>query len=82
MFYSYLQYDIFKFADSLDLLKQNFGNQSGLIIKRNDGHADTFDTNKAIENKGQIKGTDLFFVQSHRGILLKLSLMSTIHSNK
>ncbi len=25
-----------------------FGNQSGLIIKRNDGHADTFDTQKAI----------------------------------
>jgi len=24
-----------------------FGNQSGLIIKRNDGHADTFDTQKA-----------------------------------
>ncbi|MEW6200370.1 MAG: DNA methyltransferase [bacterium] len=24
-----------------------FGNQSGLIIKRNDGHADTFDTRKA-----------------------------------
>jgi hypothetical protein len=23
-----------------------FGNQSGLIIKRNDGHADTFDTQK------------------------------------
>lgn len=24
-----------------------FGNQSGLVIKRNDGHADTFDTQKA-----------------------------------
>jgi len=24
-----------------------FGNQSGLIIKRNDGHANTFDTQKA-----------------------------------
>jgi len=48
-------------GDALDLLKRipdkyidlifadppYFGNQSGLIIKRNDGHADTFDTQKA-----------------------------------
>ena len=48
-------------ADSLSLLKRipdkcidlifadppYFGNQSGLIIKRNDGHAETFDTQKA-----------------------------------
>jgi site-specific DNA-methyltransferase (adenine-specific) len=48
-------------GDSLEILKQvpdncidmifadppYFGNQSGLVIKRNDGHADSFDTQKA-----------------------------------
>ena len=37
---------------------------------------------EAISKTHKIKGTDLFFVPSNIGILLKLSLMSTIHSNK
>lgn len=37
-------------SSSIDMIFADppyFGNQSGLIIKRNDGHADTFDTQKA-----------------------------------
>lgn len=37
-------------SDCIDMIFADppyFGNQSGIIIKRNDGHADTFDTQKA-----------------------------------
>lgn len=36
-----------KYIDLIFADPPYFGNQSGLIIKRNDGHADTFDTQKA-----------------------------------